>query len=161
MRLSADLSPEQAAHMLAGLVLANIAQIEQAVQRGVLAPGQTPLLDGLRSGAVRYERVDPGEDWKDWQRLLTDGWGDCEDLVPAICAEYIVQVGLRAEPIAYWPGGDAPWHVVACVERAPLLEGPLGRAELAIRRILGLGNLLPGRGVWYADPSVMGGMGAV
>ena len=144
MQLLLRLPPRHAAGVLAGLVEVNLAQIHEAGKSQ-----QTPVLDGLIKGsearkqglspdmpgwpsdAIVYRQFDPEEHWKDWNAILRDGAGDCEDLAPAISAE-LLAAGIPARPIAYQPAHNI-WHVVIQYKDAKL-------------------------GWRYADPSALGGM---
>ena len=125
MRLVATLSPRHAAGMLAGLVQSDLLQIHDSGDTSM------PVLRGLKNGSIRYEKRDPQEHWRTWAQVVADGYGDCEDLVPATVAE-LESVGIKARPVAYEtePG---MWHVVTQVFGVP--------------------------GVDYIDPSREGGMG--
>ena len=127
MRILLDVPPEQAPAILAALTAINLQQIRNAGMAG-----RFPVLEGLISGAIRYDGDDPDEKWQDWEQILTAKRADCEDLVPAIAAEYLA-AGVFARPIPYSPDGML-WHVV--VEVWP----PDGGKP------------------WMGDPSVLGGM---
>ncbi len=126
MRLTATLSPRHAAGMLAGLVQSDLLQITDSGDTSL------PVLRGLKDGTIRYEARDPEEHWRTWAEILRDGYGDCEDLVPAVVAE-LQAVGIQARPVAY-ETDPGLWHVVA--------------------QVFGV------EGVDYIDPSREGGMGA-
>ena len=126
MQIVLRLDPRRAPKLLHALVEIDMDEIKAANM-----VGKTPVLDGLRSGAIRYNRDDPDEYWKDWDAIRRDGEGDCEDLAPAVAAELIL-AGTKARPVAYQPL-DGLWHVVV-----EYLDAA-GQAH-------------------YGDPSVMGGM---
>lgn len=134
MRVLLRLRPDVAPGLLAGMVQANLIEIKQAGLGGA-----TPVIDGLFLGAelraqgifpktaewtnivqaarangttipIYYERLDNEEDWKDWERLIEDGFGDCEDLATAVAAE-LLACGIPAAPFAYQALPDL-WHVI-------------------------------------------------
>ena len=123
MQLTINVEPLHAIGVLAGLVSANLAQIADAGMSGAF-----PVLRGLHDGSIRYEAADPGEEWRSWAEVQSSGYGDCEDLVCAVCAEYLA-AGIAARPVAYeaMPG---VWHVI--------IEKRIGKR--------------------YGDPSRLGGM---
>ena len=144
MQLLVRLEPQYAAGILAGLVQANLWQIQAAGKAG-----QTPVLDGLLAGAaarklgikpdsphwpegaIYYKKLDPTEHWKDWKAILADGFADCEDLASAVAAE-LMAAGRQARPVAY-EAIPSVWHVVVQYKTRG--------------------------GKWrYADPSLLGGM---
>jgi len=105
VQLTIDMAPQHAVGILAGLVSADLVQIAEAGMSGAF-----PVLRGLHTGSIRYERADPGEEWRSWEQVLQSGNGDCEDLVCAVCAEYLA-AGIPARPVAY-EAVPGVWHVV-------------------------------------------------
>jgi len=134
IRFELRLSPQHATALFAGVVQVNLVQIREAGMTG-----QAPVLRGLHAGAalrragvqpktpewgrlvelarahgevvpIFYEPLDPNEHVKDWLTVLADGFGDCDDLAPAVAAELLAG-GLPAVPISYEPKSDL-WHVV-------------------------------------------------
>jgi hypothetical protein len=68
------------------------------------------------SGTVyRREPVELREDFATLPVVLARGWGDCDDLAPALSAELVVRRGIAARPVvlSIRPG---LWH---CVVRLP------------------------------------------
>ena len=112
MRLIMDLGPKEAAGVLAGLVQANLLQIEEAGKAGSF-----PVTLGLKEGTLTYVRADPQEEWMTWTQVLNKGTGDCEDLAPAVCSE-LVAAGIIARPVAY-EAKPGLWHVVVEVKGVP------------------------------------------
>ena len=133
MRIRLRIRPEQAPGILAGLVQVSLAQIKlagaagtypvkEALQRGAQiraqgilpkTPEWTAAVAELRAQGlpvIYYERLDPEEEWKTWEQLLLDGYGDCEDLVIAVVAELLAG-GHKAIPLAYRPAPGL-WHVI-------------------------------------------------
>jgi hypothetical protein len=60
---------------------------------------------------VRYhveEETDDhfAEEWCDIPTVIRQGWGDCDDLACAICAEYRVHDGIDANPMIKWARRD-------------------------------------------------------
>ena len=80
MKLTAD----EAKLVLPGLVQVDLLQLMRAEAAGRPLPS---IIAAAQSGLVRYRRADPREQWKTYTQLLTDGWGDCEDLAAAVTAE--------------------------------------------------------------------------
>jgi hypothetical protein len=116
------LGTEEAANLLDGLVSVGISQIHKAkIPKGVY-----PILSGVQSGRVRYERYDPDEHWQSWRELRQQlersgrARGDCEDLSAAIVAELTVN-GIEARTYTY---NSAPglYHVVVWTRRWGLLD---------------------------------------
>jgi len=133
VRLHIDVNPATAPGILAGLTQVNLREM-----RANGYYGQTPVLDGLYSGALRYLPQRDEEDWKTHSGVLLARGGDCKCLAPALAAE-LIGTGLAARPVAYVAGqrnGVPLWHVV--VEVRPLF-----------------------RPSFYVDPSVLGGMTGV
>ena len=64
MRLIMDLGPKEAAGVLAGLVQANLLQIEEAGKAGSF-----PVTLGLKEGTLTYVRADPQEEWMTWTQV--------------------------------------------------------------------------------------------
>lgn len=96
-----ELTPEMAATLLAGMRDVDAYQMRRA------GPRRPRIRDLIRSGALRYKREDPDEEWKTYLDILgmdvIDGKrqrrriggafelsGDCEDLGAAWAAEMVV-----------------------------------------------------------------------
>jgi hypothetical protein len=85
IRPTINVSAPEAAHLLEGLVSVNLYQMGQAVgpSMGAGARGAFPILNGIQNGTVRYERLDPTEEWKTWSQLTGElrrfgrATGDC------------------------------------------------------------------------------------
>lgn len=119
----------EAAYMLQGLYLVDIAQLEA---------GYPPILAALRRGScprapggrlLRYIGEDPDEVWQTIRDLWREGGGDCEDLAAAVAAEFTVG-GIPARPV--------------------IRRIRPGLAH-AVVQVLGTGQIV--------DPSKIGGMG--
>tara|TARA_R110000824_G_scaffold15745_16_gene66096 strand:+ start:2365 stop:2754 length:390 start_codon:yes stop_codon:yes gene_type:complete len=115
MRLVMDLSPHQAAGVLAGLVQTNLMQIVEAGQAGAF-----PVIHGLRGGQIKYVKADPQEQWQSWEAVLANGTGDCEDLAAAVAAE-LVAAGVPSRPVAF-QAREGLWHVVVEVLGIPAVR---------------------------------------
>jgi hypothetical protein len=113
---SLDLSTPDAASMLDGLVSVGIAQMARAG----LPKGKFPVIRGIQSGRIRYERRDPNEQWQTWQQLLASGEGDCEDLTTATAAELLYN-GIEARTYVY-KSGPHLYHVVLSTRRWGILD---------------------------------------
>ena len=73
---------------------------EYHLRRGLAAGRPYPRL--YDSGVV-YKEEKPGrEDWPDIPKVLSQGWGDCEDLAAYRAAELRVYDGIDAEPVIKW-----------------------------------------------------------
>lgn len=60
-------------------------------------------LPRLYDSGVRYREEKPGkEDWPDIPKVISQGWGDCEDLAAYRAAELRVYDGIEAEPVIKW-----------------------------------------------------------
>lgn len=90
IRPTMEIKPEDAQALLgSGLVGVNLAQMRR------LRPQGTPsVIDLIRTGRVRYSRLDPTEHWQTYEQIVRDvqsqGWtdADCEDLASLVAAEY-------------------------------------------------------------------------
>lgn len=91
-----------------------------------------PRVPRLYASGVRYGREPRGirEDFATLPVVLSRGWGDCDDLAPALSAELVVRDGVDARPLVVQvrPG---LWHCV--------VELPDGR-RLDPSRRLGMGG---------------------
>jgi len=66
----------------------------------------------ILDGTVRYRREPIGrEDWRTRERVLLDGWGDCEDLAAALAAELEV-AGYPAHAVVRRAHGGRGYHAV-------------------------------------------------
>lgn len=111
-----DLSTPDAANALDGLVSVNIGQMA----RRSLPKGKYPVISGIQSGRIRYERRDPQERWQTWEQLLASGEGDCEDLASATAAELLYN-GIEARTYVY-KSGPHLYHVVLKTGRWGILD---------------------------------------
>lgn len=125
------LTTTEASALLPGLMQANLSTMTQMK----LPKGQTPILNGIRAGKVRYERLDPNEHWQTWRELVGQidrggvAKGDCEDLSTSVAAE-LVYNGIPARPYVYQSGpklyhvvvSSAPWGLLD-PSRAAGMEG--------------------------------------
>lgn len=115
------LSTEEASSLLSGLVAANLSTMRRTAKKGDM-----PILNGIRQGTVRYERLDPDEHWQTWRELkaqLDKGGvakGDCEDLSSAIAAELLFN-GVPARTYVY-KSGPKLYHVVIHTKPWGLLD---------------------------------------
>jgi hypothetical protein len=83
------------------ILLESLVDINEYHLRRALAEGN-PYPRLYRSG-VRYKEEAPGrEDWPDIPRVLSQGWGDCEDLAAYLAAERRVYDGVDAEAVIKW-----------------------------------------------------------
>ena len=74
-----------------------LVQINQvALQEG--KENGTPLPRLYDSGVVYREEPPGKEDWCDYRTVLSQGWGDCEDLASALIAERREYDGVDARP---------------------------------------------------------------
>lgn len=92
------LSLLETAHMLQGLYLVDLAQLESGIRPifAHLQPGS-----GRRWGVarrLRYNRKDFGEVWQTIRDIWRNGGGDCEDLAAAVAAEFTFK-GIPARPV--------------------------------------------------------------
>lgn len=75
---------------------------------------RTYRLPWLYESGVRYrrEKRESGrpEEWKTFRKLVRDGFGDCEDLAAARCAELRERNKIRAVPWLTKRGRT--WHVI-------------------------------------------------
>ena len=84
-----NLTPDEAANLLDGLVSVGLAQISRAN----VPKGQYPVIEGIQAGRIRYRRRDPKEHWQSWREMTQPmfggeiAYGDCEDLSAAVAAE--------------------------------------------------------------------------
>ena len=117
-----DLRTHEAANLLDGLVSVDLAQIDKMVGR----KGVFPVIRGIQTGTVRYERADPREHWKSWREIMEEkkrtgiGRADCEDLSSAVAAE-LVYNGIPARTYTY-QSGPKLYHVVVKTDRWGLLD---------------------------------------
>lgn len=118
------LETKDAANLLVGLVNVGLGQMRRG---GLGAAGAFPILRGIQTGRVRYERSDPNEDWQSWGELVAqmgrgDGVvrGDCEDLSAAVAAELLFN-GVPARTYVY-RSGPKLYHVVVKTDRWGVLD---------------------------------------
>ena len=88
-------------------------------------PKAMPILRGIQSGRVRYDRRDPQEHWQTWCELYGQmrkgiAHGDCEDLAAAVAAE-LLYAGKHARTYVY-QSGPSLYHVVVKTKRWGLLD---------------------------------------
>ena len=119
-----DISTQDAANLLPGIVNVNLKQIRRRF--GGTVPNEFPILRGIQSGKVRYKRFDPTEKWQTWNNLMAQmdsrggAEGDCEDLSSAVAAE-LLDAGIKARTYVY-KSGPRLYHVVVKTERWGLLD---------------------------------------
>lgn len=114
--------------------------LEALTQANELWLRENPRAPGIYHAGIHYQPEPPGrEDWDAFPQILRQGWGDCEDLVGARCAELRVREGVRAFPDFVWrtvvhPGGRKQdvYHII--------VRYPDGRFEDP-SRILGMGSI--------------------
>ena len=88
MKVQVEVNAAEGRELLTGLVAVNLHQLRQHLDRNGTYPS---LLEAIGQGLVRYDRKDPNEDWKSYDRLMADGVGDCEDLACGVAAEFIME----------------------------------------------------------------------
>lgn len=123
-----DVTPAEAANLLEGLVRVDEHQIRTQTGRqpGYGASSPFPILTGIQRGTVRYEVLDPFEEWKTWGRLVSEletrgtATGDCEDLSSAVAAE-LRFAGIPARTYVY-KSGPKLYHVVVQTDRWGTLD---------------------------------------
>lgn len=69
-----------------------------------------PLTPSLGASGARYQRLDPGEEWRTIPAVLKAGGGDCEDLA-AYLAAWCRARGVPAHAVAR-KSGPRRWHAV-------------------------------------------------
>lgn len=128
---------EEAAWMLQGLFLVNLAQLKRGVK---------DIDPALRAGRVKYIRDDKAELWEPISVIWQVGGGDCEDLAAAIAAS-LVSRGIAARPVIYRVKAGLAHAVVQILDPryANVSTGTL------------FGHPVIRRGI--IDPSRTGGMG--
>jgi len=120
-----ELTTEEAAHLLQGLVAVDVSQIQKRFG-GYHGDAAFPILRGIQTGRVRYERADPLEHWQSWREIVEqmDGGGialgDCEDLSAAVVGELLFG-GISARPYVY-QSGPKLYHVVVQTPRWGFLD---------------------------------------
>ena len=121
-------STPDAANLLDGIVSANLGQMRRR-QQPPTGLGSMPILRGIQSGRVRYERADPDERWQTWDELVAQlakkggkgiAQGDCEDLSAAVAAE-MIYAGEPARTYVY-KSGHTLYHVVVWTKRWGILD---------------------------------------
>jgi len=128
VRPTIRIATPDAANLLDGIVSANLGQMRR---RNVpsTGPGSMPILRGIQSGRVRYDRADPDEHWQTWDELVAQlakrggkgvARGDCEDLSSAVAAE-MIYAGEDARTYVY-KSGETLYHVVVWTKKWGLLD---------------------------------------
>ncbi len=99
------LEPWEAEYMLLGLVATNMAQMARA------GPARPRVLDMIRTGKLRYSRIDPDDHWQTYAEVLDQlrqhpyAEADCEDLSGLLAAEMRLQgQDPRARPVLHRTG---------------------------------------------------------
>lgn len=133
-----NLELEEAAWMLQGLYLVNLAQLRKGV------PG---INEALKSGRIKYIRSDKAELWQPIRTIYLHGGGDCEDLAAAVAAE-LSSHNVQARPVIY---KVRPGLAHAVVQ----LENPGYKRFRKGTILFGHPVIAPG----IIDPSRTGGMG--
>ncbi len=117
------LETRDAASLLDGLVSVNLSQMGRASFGGRT---RYPILRGIQTGRVRYERYDPNEHWKSWGELTSElanggvATGDCEDLSSAVVSELMFG-GIPARTLVY-KSGPRLYHVVVKTDRWGVMD---------------------------------------
>lgn len=127
-----NVSAPEAAHLLEGLVSVNLYQLGQVAKAklGAGARGAFPILRGIQTKTVRYDRLDPEEEWKTWAQLMGElrakgrATGDCEDLASAVASE-LRFAGIPARTYVY-KSGPGLYHVVVKTDRWGILDPSRG-----------------------------------
>ena len=90
IRPTLEITPGDAQALLGGgLVAVNLRQMQRMRPKG--APS---VFDLIRSGRLRYSRIDPQEQWQTYEQIVRDinatgsTDADCEDLASLVVAEY-------------------------------------------------------------------------
>ena len=146
MTVTINLTPQAASRLLAFHFWENVRQLRK------LPPHRRwDVCRGLRDGSLKYNRLDRREVWKLRDEVIEDKEGDCEDLVPAVAAEYFIH-GFHARPVAYESSITDLYHVVAEILIPAGMEPPPVFSGMYFKRTV--------QGVIYPlDPSREGGMG--
>lgn len=117
-----NLTPDEAANLLDGLVSVGLAQISRAN----VPKGQYPVIEGIQAGRIRYRRRDPKEHWQSWREMTQPmfggeiAYGDCEDLSAAVAAE-LGYNGIPARTYVY-KSGPKLYHVVVKTDQWGLID---------------------------------------
>ena len=94
-----DISSQDAAYLLEGLVA-----VDRAQHRRHIANGGNPftVLRMIQSGKLRYNADDKKEHWKSYDELIEspEKGADCEDLSAAVVAE-LLNAGIQARTYVY------------------------------------------------------------
>lgn len=105
--------------------------LEALVEANVEQMQDEGFVRSVLDGSVRYRREPIGrEDWRTRERVLLDGYGDCEDLSAALAAELRAQ-GVPAYAVVRPSRGGRGYHAVVRVRGR--------RGELDPSRWLGMG----------------------
>ena len=108
MKVRLEVSPEEGAEALWGVVLVNLQQLRKMEEAYGFYPS---ALEGIRTGQLRYLRHDPLEHWKTYTQLMESGKGDCEDLTCAVVAE-LLHRNIEAAPFVRPPSFGRTYHVL-------------------------------------------------
>lgn len=117
-----NLTPDEAANLLDGLVSVGLAQLSRAN----VPKGQYPVIEGIQAGRIRYRRRDPREHWQSWREMTQPmfggeiAYGDCEDLSAAVAAELSYN-GIPARTYVY-KSGPKLYHVVVKTDQWGLID---------------------------------------
>ena len=117
-----NLTPDEAANLLDGLVSVGLAQLSRAN----VPKGQYPVIEGIQAGRIRYRRRDPREHWQSWREMTQPmfggeiAYGDCEDLSAAVAAE-LGYNGIPARTYVY-KSGPKLYHVVVKTDQWGLID---------------------------------------
>jgi len=146
MTVTIDLTPKAASRLLAFHFWENVRQL-----RALPPKRRWDVCRGLRDGSIKYIRLDSKEKWKLRDQTIEDKGGDCEDLAPAVAAEYFVH-GYHARPVAYESLLTDLYHVVAEILFPNGANVPAAFNGMYFSRT-------PQGVVYPLDPSRQGGMG--
>ena len=148
MTVTIDLTPKAASRLLAFHFWENVRQL-----RALPPERRWDVCRGLRDRSIRYIRLDSKEKWKLRDQVIEDKGGDCEDLAPAVAAEYFVH-GYHARPVAYESSLTDLYHVVAEILIPSARKVHPAFAGMYFRRT-------EQGAVYPLDPSREGGMGSI
>lgn len=122
VRPSIRVATPDAANLLDGIFSVNLGQM----RRSGASPHGMPILRGIQTGRVKYNRRDPEEEWQTWDQLVKQfegggtAEGDCEDLSAAVAAE-MTFAGEPARTYVY-KSGPTLYHVVVKSRRWGVMD---------------------------------------
>ena len=99
-------------------------EVSTRANRAALEAGERPITEAIRAGKVRWrpEPFTDGEHFDDSATVQRRGWGDCDDLAPALAAELRATGRDPRAKAVVRRSGPSRWHAVVRMSDGQILD---------------------------------------